>query len=412
MELDRHMKFVLSKNSPYTRAISFLGGGVWPHFVPSHVKSVAGRSEFLTSYTPYQPETSQGMLQALFEYQSLISELTGLEVANASMYDWGAALGEAALMSARITNRTKFLVPEFISPRRLSVLENYALPANIKIEKIPQDNSTGEIDLPELENRVDEDTAGVYVEYPSYLGFIETQMNSISEISHEEDSIFTVGVNPISLGVLKPPSSYDADIVVGEGQPLGNPVNFGGPGLGIFACREEREFVRQIPGRLVGMTKEKNGDTRGFSMVLQTREQHIRREKATSSICTNQALSAVSTAVYLATLGESGLRDLAELCAGNSRHAIKRLNSIEELNVPLFDSPHFNEFTINFDEAPISAEEARSKLLTRGIHAGGSIETEFPSLGDTSLWCVTELHTEEDIDWLINSLEDILEGAK
>ncbi|KXB09337.1 hypothetical protein AKJ35_00960 [candidate division MSBL1 archaeon SCGC-AAA833F18] len=412
LELDRHMKFTLSKNSPYTRAISFLGGGVWPHYVPAHVREIVRRSEFLTSYTPYQAEASQGMLQALFEYQSFISELTGLEVSNASTYDWASALGEAALMTTRITKRDKFLVPEFISPPRLSVLKNYATPAGIEIVKIPQDHSTGQIDLSKLEEKISEDTAGVYIENPSYLGFLETQPNKIADITREENALFVVGVNPISLGLLKPPGDYGADIVVGEGQPLGNPVSFGGPALGIFACRGERKFIRQLPGRLIGMTTEEEGKTRGFSMVLQTREQHIRRERATSSICTNQSLCAVAAAVYLASLGPSGLRDLAKSCAGSAQYAMEKLNSLNDVKAPIFDAPHFNEFTVSLDESSISTEEAASKLLSRGIHAGKPIDGEFPELENASLWCTTELHSKEDIDWLVTSLKEILEGTE
>lgn len=409
MELDRYMRSILSKNSPYTRVISFLGGGVWPHFIPAHVRQITMRSEFYTSYTPYQAEANQGMLQALFEYQSYISELTGLEVSNASVYDWASALGESAIMAARITRRDTVLVPEFISPSRLSVLKNYVNPIGMEIKKIPQNHSNGQVLLDELHEKINENTAGVYIENPSYLGFLETQLDEIDEILKGKETLFIVGVNPISLGLLKPPGDYGADIVVGEGQPLGNPVNFGGPSLGIFACRGERKFIRQIPGRLVGMTTEEKGKTRGFSLALQTREQHIRREKAVSNICTSQSLCAIAATVYLSSLGSSGLRDLAKLCAGNTQYAMKELNSIESVKTPFFNAPHFNEFTVSFKGSQLSGEEINSKLLSKGIHAGKFLGKEFQDMGNISLWCVTELHSKEDIDLLVNSLKEILE---
>ncbi|MEA1905237.1 MAG: aminomethyl-transferring glycine dehydrogenase subunit GcvPA, partial [Candidatus Hadarchaeota archaeon] len=249
LEVRRHLREMLSKNRPFTRMLSFLGAGAWPHHVPAHVRDLIGRSEFLTSYTPYQAEASQGMLQALFEYQSLIAELVGLEVANASMYDWASSLGEAALMCARVTRRRRFLVPELISPERLSTLQSYASGPKLELTEIGYDSSKGQLDFSQLRKQLDEGVAGVYIENPSYLGFLETQVEDIGRAAHEAGALFVVGVNPISLGLLKPPGEYGADIVVGEGQPLGNPVGFGGSGLGIFACRDDRRLIRQMPGR-------------------------------------------------------------------------------------------------------------------------------------------------------------------
>ncbi|KXA98431.1 hypothetical protein AKJ40_04790, partial [candidate division MSBL1 archaeon SCGC-AAA259M10] len=354
-EVKKHVKKIFSKNKPASERLSFLGGGVWNHYIPEHVRELVTRSEFLTSYTPYQAEVSQGTLQALFEYQSTIAELVDLPVVNASMYGWGSALGEAALMSSRLTHQDKFLIPEYISPGREAVLRTYTEGPGIKLSRIPQDKETGELDLSQLEAKIGEDTAGIYVEIPSYLGFIETQMKKIGDIAEENETLFVVGVNPISLGLLKPPGEYGADIVIGEGQPFGNPMSLGGPLLGIFACRDDREFVHQLPGRLSGMTKTKKGEKRGFVMALQTREQHIRRERATSNICTNNNLYALVTAVYLSSLGSKGLKKLAKKCAGNARYAIKKLNNIDGIDVPVFDAPHFNEFTISFKDAELSA---------------------------------------------------------
>ncbi|KUO42644.1 MAG: glycine dehydrogenase [Candidatus Hadarchaeum yellowstonense] len=403
-----HVKSVLSKNLPFTKMPSFLGGGVWPHYVPAHVRQIVKRAEFLTSYTPYQPETSQGMLQALFEFQSLVAELVGLEVANASMYDWATSLGEAALMSARVTGRSKFILPKIISKDRLSVLENYAAGPSLELVEVDYDRETGQVDLDQLARKVDDNTAGVYIENPSYLGFLETQVDEIAELAHSKGALFVVGVNPISLGLLRAPGDYGADIVIGEGQPLGNPVSFGGPTLGIFACRGEQRLLRQLPGRLIGMTKTVDGKDRGFCMVLQTREQHIRREKATSNICSNEALCAVAAAVYLATLGPRGLRELAEVCAANASYLMKQLSQIEGIKVPLFKSPHFNEFTMQCTRGSISWLNA--ELLKRGFHGGKPLRREFPELGEAALLCTTELHTKENLDGFVEAVRKVMEG--
>ncbi|MEM4187879.1 MAG: aminomethyl-transferring glycine dehydrogenase subunit GcvPA [Candidatus Hadarchaeum sp.] len=410
LEVANHVRAVLSKNKPFTKMPSFLGGGVWPHYVPAHVRQVVKRSEFLTSYTPYQPETSQGMLQALFEYQSLIAELVGLDVANASMYDWATSLGEAALMCARVTGRGRFIVPKIIAKDRLSVLANYAAGPSLEIMEVGYNAESGQLDLNQLDQMVDKNTAGVYVENPSYLGFIETQVEEIAEVAHKNGALFIVGVNPISLGLLKAPGDYGADIVIGEGQPLGNPVSFGGPTLGIFACRGEQRLLRQLPGRLIGMTRTVDGGSHGFTMVLQTREQHIRREKATSNICSNEALCAVAAAVYLVTLGPKGLRQLAEICASNASYLMKRLGGIDGLKVPIFKSPHFNEFTIQYVAGNVV--QLNAELLKRGIQGGKPLCREFPELGESALVCTTELHSKKNLDDFAEAVREIMGGEK
>ncbi len=410
IEVTNQVKAILSKNKPFTKMPSFLGGGVWPHHVPSHVRHIVHRSEFLTSYTPYQPETSQGMLQALFEYQSLMAELVGLDVANASMYDWATSLGEAALMCARVTGRRKFIVPRIISKDRLSVLRNYAAGPALELAEVDYDRETGQLDLEQLSGELGSDTAGVYIENPSYLGFLETQLDEIADATRGKGALFVVGVNPISLGLLKAPGDYGADIVIGEGQPFGNPVSFGGPTLGIFACRGEQKLTRQLPGRLIGMTTTLDRKTRGFTMVLQTREQHIRREKATSNICSNEALCAVAAAVYMVTMGPKGLRELAEVCASNASYAMKRLNDIKGLQVPVFKSPHFNEFTLRCTNGSI--DRLNAELLNRGIQGGKSLRKEFPELGEVALLCTTELHTRENLDSLVDCLKMAMEGGR
>lgn len=409
-ETMRAMESILKKNWTVKNVLSFLGGGVWPHFIPAIVDDVSKRAEFLTSYTPYQPEINQGLLQALFEYQSLICEISGMDVANCSMYDWASSLGEAARMAARITGRSDFLVPHFISPDRLTTLSSFSEPAGVNVVEYAQNMENGQVNLEDLKNKVSQKTAGVYLENPSYLGFLLEDVEKVSEIVHDLGGLFVVGINPISLGILKPPGEYGADIVIGEGQPLGNYMNFGGPLLGIFACKGEPEFIRQIPGRIVGMTMSMDGKERGFCLVLQTREQHIRREKATSNICTNEALCALRSAVYMAALGKTGFRELAETILSMSSYTMKLLSELEGVRVPFFEAPHFDEFTVNFDGTGKDVEDVNQKLLQQGILGGKSLRLDFPDLGHSALYCVTELHTKKDIELLQITLKQILEG--
>jgi glycine dehydrogenase subunit 1 len=407
-EVKTHVERVLSKNKTFREMPIFLGAGCWPHYVPALVENIVLRSELLTSYTPYQPEISQGMLQALFEYQSMICELTGMEVANSSMYDWASAVGEAVRMAARVTKRVEVLVPKIMHPERDATLQAYAEPVGIRVTRVDYNKDTGQLDLEDLKAKISEQTAAVYVENPSYLGFIETEAKAAAEIAHDKDALFIVGVDPISLGVLKAPAEYGADIVVGEGQPLGNTMSFGGPLLGILACHDSMELIRQMPGRTIGITTTLDGNSKGFCMALQTREQHIRREKATSNICTNEALCAVAAAVYMTLLGPQGLRELGEACLIKARYAIQQLSQIDGVKAPVFDSPHFNEFTVNFDKAHRSVQSVHEDLLFYGVHGGKNVAKEFPELGETALYCVTEIHSKNDIDRLVTALREVL----
>jgi glycine dehydrogenase subunit 1 len=407
-EVNKHVETLLSNNKTCNDMPVFLGGGCWPHYVPAVVKEIVRRSEFLTSYTPYQPEISQGMLQALFEYQSMICELTSMEVANCSMYDWASALGEAARMATRMIGRREILIPQIINPDRKATLQVYAEPAGITIQQIAYDRDTGQISLKDLEDKVSEKTAAVYVENPSYLGFIETQVDEIGRVAHAHNALFIVGVDPTSLGILKPPGDYRADIVVGEAQPLGNFMNFGGPLLGIFACRDDMNLIRQMPGRIIGLTTTVDGSRQGFCMALQTREQHIRRERATSNICSNEALCAVASAVYMVLLGPQGLRDLGENIMYKANYAMHVLSEVKGIRAPVFRSPHFKEFTVNFNEAKSSVEEVHEKLLRHRIHGGKDVSKEFPELGETALYSVTETCRKKEIDRLADALDRIL----
>lgn len=412
-DVKRHVQSLLSKNKTSQDMPVFLGAGCWPHYVPAVVDEVVQRTEFLTSYTPYQPEISQGTLQALFEYQSMICELTAMDVANSSMYGWASALGEAVRMSIRLNNRPEVLVPRLIHPERLATLRTYIDPIETRVKTVGYNPKTGQFNLEDLKREISPETAAVYLENPSYLGFFETQVEEIAEITHDAEALFIVGVDPTSLGVVKPPGEYCADIVVGEGQPLGNHMNYGGPLLGVFACRGDMELIRQMPGRIVGLTTTLDGLRTGCCMALQTREQHIRRERATSNICTNEALCAIASAVYLSLLGPNGLRELGETIMAKTHYAIQLLNRIHRVRTPVFESPHFKEFTVNFDESGRKVREIHAALLSQHrIHAGKDLSREFSKLGETALYCVTEVHTQEDVDRLAEALIKVLEGER
>lgn len=398
--VEREIRETLGRNKKVT---SFLGGGVWNHYIPSAVGAIVGRSEFYTSYTPYQPEISQGMLQALFEYQSLICELTGMDVANSSMYDWASALGEAALMCSRMTGRTEFVIPRLMHPDRKATLQNYAKGAGLKIIEVPYVPETGLLDMHSLLQKVSKNTAGVYIENPSYLGFFETQVKKIASIARDSGAKFVVGVDPISLGVAEAPGNYGADAVIGEGQPLGNPVSFGGPLLGIFAMKYDPLSIRKMPGRVIGATKSKSG-RRAFCMTLMTREQAVRREKATSNICSNEALLAVAAAAYLSLVGASGLKKIGELCVSNSKYAMKKIGEAG-YESPVFKSSHFKEFTVRADGRDIA--KITETLAKSGIEAGIPLKRHFPELGETMLTCTTEMHTKGDIDKLAEALSNV-----
>lgn len=409
-EVRKHVQELLSKNGTCSKMSTYLGAGCWPHYVPAVVEEVIRRSELLTSYTPYQPEISQGMLQALFEYQSMICELTNMPVANCSMYDWASALGEAVRMAARVKGKTEVLVPKIIHPERLSTLKVYAGPAGIKIKEIDYEKDTGNLSIADLKNKISDKTAAVYIENPSYLGFVEKQIEEIGKETHSNNALLIAGIDPTSLGMLKPPGDYGADIVIGEAQPLGNSMNFGGPLLGIMACRGDMTLVRQMPGRIIGLTTTQDGSKQGFCMTMQTREQHIRREKATSNICTNEALCAVASAVYLALLGPEGLRELSETIFYKSNYAMCMLSRVDGVRTPVFKSPHFKEFTVNFDEAGLKVETVNRKLLEKNIQGGRDLSKEFPELGQTALFCVTEVHSKEEIQHLAKTVEGVLGG--
>lgn len=409
-EVKCQVESLLAKNRTSQNMPVFMGAGCWPHFVPAVVKNIVNRTELLTSYTPYQAEMSQGILQLLFEYQSMICELTAMDVANSSLYDWASALGEAGRMAGRLTRGLEILVPQIIHPERYETLKTYIEPAGMSVLKVDYERATGQLNLEDLKEKVSDRTAAVYIENPSYLGFIELGGEAIADIAHDSGALFVVGVDPVSLGLLEAPGNYGADIVVGEGQPLGSQLSFGGPLLGIFACRGDLATIRQMPGRIIGMTTTRDRSSKGFCMALQTREQHIRREKAASNICSNETLCAAASAINLALLGPNGLKDLGEAIMLKSNYAIDRLSEISGVETPVFRSAHFQEFTVNFGAQRV--DRIHRRLLELKVHGGKNVSKEFPELGQTALYCVTETHTKKDIDFLAEALEKALLGGE
>src|SRR5437773_603909 len=363
-EVRSRIEQLLNKNKSAADYDMFLGAGIYNHYIPAAVKTIMARTEFQTSYTPYQPEISQGLLQTLFEFESMIRDLTGVEAVNSSLYDGSTALGEAARMAVRVTSRYKILVPRSLHPDKLSVLRNYTEPVGIRIETFGMDDETGCLDLDDLKTKVNTETAAVLCEVPSFFGILDPNAVSVPPLCHEKGALSIIGFDPISLGGLKPPGDYGADIVIAEGQSISSEMNFGGPGLGIIGCKGDN-LLRQIPGRLIGMTTTIDGTDKAFSMVLQTREQHIRREKATSNICSNQSLMAVAASCYLAMLGKTGLRRLGEVIISNSHYAAKRLSRVDGVTSPLFKGPFFKEFAVGYEGA--RAVSVYRRMARRGV---------------------------------------------
>ena len=395
LELTQHVGELARANAPAGQAACFLGGGCYDHFIPAVVDFVASRSEFYTSYTPYQAEVSQGNLQALFEYQTLITQLTGMDVSNSSLYDGGSATTEAVLMAMHVTRREgRVLMAESLHPEYRQIAATYLANLGTELRTLPTPGGT--VAPAALEAALDPQTACVVVQHPNFFGCLE-DVETAAAIAHRAGALLVVVFDPISLGLLKRPGDYGADIAVAEGQCLGNPMAFGGPYLGILACREP--FLRRMPGRLVGQTVDRRGN-RCWALTLQTREQHIRREKATSNICTNQGLLALRAAAYLATMGPAGLRAAAELCLQKSRYAVERLAAA---GAPLvFARPTFKEFVVRLRGGRV--HEAIAAGLQAGIFAGVPLGRWYPSLADCLLVAVTEKRTQAEIDRLAEVL--------
>jgi glycine dehydrogenase subunit 1 len=395
-ELDvvRTMKALAGRNMPATGLVSFAGAGCYDHYVPSIVDHVLLRPEFFTAYTPYQPEVSQGTLQNIYEFQSMICELTGMDVANASMYDGATAFVEAALMAARVTKRSRVVVAGSVHPEWRVVLDTYAASGAITVATCPV--SEGVTGVGALTALLDEQTAAVLVSSPNFLGHFE-DLAAIGEAAHAVGSLFVVSVNPALSGVLEPPSAFGADIVVGEGQPLGNAMSFGGPGLGFFSCKTA--FLRQLPGRVVGRTVDVDGRA-AFVLTMQTREQHIRRERATSNICSNHALNALAAAVYLSAVGAEGLAEVGRASIAKAhylRDALVASGRFEEV----WSAPYAHEFALKYvGDVP----RMQADLLARGFLAGVDLGAVDPGLDGLVLFAATEKRTRDEIDSFVREV--------
>jgi glycine dehydrogenase subunit 1 len=395
IELERHVRDLAGRNQSADKAVCFLGGGSYDHFIPAVVDAVAGRGEYYTAYTPYQAEASQGSLQAFFEYQTLICQLTGLDVANASLYEGGSAVAEAVLMAMSVSpRRHKVLLAESVHPQYRQALTTYLANLEARITCLP--TPEGFLDPDHLRRELDDQTLCVVVQHPNFFGSLE-EVEQLAEVAHARGALFIVSFDPISLGLLQRPGQYGADIAVAEGQCLGNPMAYGGPYLGILACRQE--YVRKMPGRLVGQTVDRRGK-RCFVLTLQTREQHIRREKATSNICTNQGLLALRAAVYLAALGPEGLRETADLCTRKAHYTAEQLACLPGWGLR-FDRPFFKEFTVRVGEVPAGLLE---RLRAAGYHAGLPLGPWYPELRDCITVAVTEQRTRPEIDGLVAAI--------
>jgi glycine dehydrogenase subunit 1 len=384
-----------AQNRHLGELVCFLGAGAYDHYIPAVVEAVTSRSEFCTAYTPYHPEASQGLLQTIYEYQSMICALTQMEVSNASLYDAATAIGEAAIMAAGITNRSRVLVSRAVHPHYRQVLATYTSGLGIEVAEV--EYAAGVTDLPALWERLDESVACVIVQYPNFFGCVEA-LAQMAELARGAGALLVVCADPIALGLLRPPGAYGADIVVSEGQALGIPIGFGGPLLGMFACRQE--YLWHIPGRIVGATVDAEGRT-AYTLTLQTREQHIRREKATSNICTNQALAALAATAYLAALGRNGLRRVAELCFQKAHYAAQQICARPGFSSP-WRAPFFKEFVINCGK-PVA--EVNRRLLENGILGGLDLGRFYPELEGHALFCTTERRTKAEIDRLVELLQ-------
>jgi glycine dehydrogenase subunit 1 len=397
LEVNKEINRLAEKNLNNEELVCFLGAGSYDHYIPSVVKHITGRSEFYTAYTPYQPEISQGTLQAIFEYQSMIAELTGMEVSNASMYDGATACAEAAMIAMESTKRKNIIVSKTLHPDTRKVLNTYIKYHGGNL--IEAGYKEGETDIEGLTSLVDKNTAAVIVQNPNFFGIIE-DLTEVEKITHANKALLIMCVDPISLSVLKTPGEIGADLVVGEGQSLGNAMNFGGPYLGFMASTSK--LMRKIPGRIVGQTEDLDGK-RAFVLTLQAREQHIRREKATSNICSNQSLNALAAAVYMSVMGKEGLKEAAKLCIKKAHYAYNELIKSGSCK-PVFNKPFFKEFAV---KTVVNSRTVKDELLMDGILGGYLLEQDYPELKNSLLFCVTEKRSKEEIDRLVKLMEVI-----
>lgn len=399
LEVSSYLTALANKNCSISELTCFLGAGAYDHYIPSIINHIISRSEFYTSYTPYQPEISQGTLQYIFEFQTLICNLTGMDVANASLYDGGTAITEAALMAAAHSRKDEIIISKTVRPESIQILKTYAHVQGLKVIEV--DMKDGVTDLEALDGLVNDNTAAVVVQSPNFFGIIE-DLKATSEIVHKaKKASFIASVDPISLAVLKKPSELGVDIVVGEAQGMGIPVSFGGPYLGFIAAKSE--YMRKLPGRIVGQTEDKNGK-RSFVLTLTAREQHIRREKATSNICSNQGLNVLAATIYMVTMGKEGLKEVALQSTKKAHYAFEQLTKSGKYK-PVFDKPFFKEFAVTSDLCP---KNITKELRKANIIGGYNLGKDYPQLENAVLYAVTEKRTKDEID----RLSSVLEGIK
>ena len=396
LEVSKIINDIANKNTSLDKLTCFLGAGAYDHYIPSLIKHITSRSEFYTAYTPYQAEISQGTLQVIFEFQSMIASLTGMEIANASMYDGATACVEACFMAINQTKRKKVVVSKTIHPDTRKVLNTYMKFGEFEIEEVDFCNEKGITDINKLKQALDKDTSCVLIQNPNFFGIIE-DLEEIEKIVHENKSMLILSVDPISLGILKSPGEIGADIAVGEAQSLGNDLNFGGPYVGFLATKSK--YLRKMPGRIVGQSVDSEGK-RAYTLTLQTREQHVRREKATSNICSNQALNALTASIYMATMGSDGLKEVASQSIKKSHYAYEKLIQ-SEMFEPVFKGKFFKEFAV---KSKVDIDELNNKLLSENILGGYKLESDYEDLENTTLICVTEKRTKEEIDKLVSVL--------
>jgi glycine dehydrogenase subunit 1 len=406
-DLKRHVERILSKNKTCQEFISFLGGGCWQHYVPAICDEINQRSEFLTAYAG-EPYEDHGRFHALFEYASMMGELLEMDVVNVPTYDWGQAASTAIHMASRLTDRNEILVSATISPDRLLIIQNYCNPL-LKVNTVETNYETGKLNLKDLDEKMSKAVAGVYFENPSYFGCIEDQGKQISSIAHEYGALAIVGADPVSLGVLVPPSNYGADIVCGDIQGLGIHMQYGGGHAGFIATHDEEKYVMEYPSRLFGIIPTVVKGEYGFGDVTYDRTSFSKRDKGKEFVGTAAALWGITAGVYLALLGPQGMQELGKLILQKSQYAKEKLSNIEGIAVPFKQTAHFKEFVLDFNETPKKVSEVNARLVKKKIFGGKNISKEFPQLGESALYCVTEIHKKADIDRLILELETIME---
>jgi glycine dehydrogenase subunit 1 len=405
--LKRHVEGILSRNVSCVENISFLGGGCYQHYVPAICDEINHRSEFLTAYAG-EPYEDHGRFQALFEYQSLMAELLDVEVVNVPTYDWSQAASTSIRMAERITNRRTVLVSEIISPERLAVIKNYCQP-QMCVQMVAHCNKSGLMNLDDLKAKMSTDIAAVYFENPSYLGFLETEGKAIADIAHENGALCIIGADPVSLGVIAPPSNYGADITCGDIQGLGVHMNFGGALGGFIATRDEERFVMEYPSRLFGITKTSVEGEYGFGDVAYDRTSFGVREKGKEFVGTAAALWGITAGVYLSLMGPKGMQELGRHILQKSQYAMTELSKLKGVKVPRFGAPHFKEFVVDFSETGRAVKDVNRHLLVQGIFGGKDLSSEFEHLENCALYCVTETHTKKDIDHLVQALRECIQ---